>query len=75
MGNIEVFSFYVYFYDRIDKLGYLETGKALEAWEECSRTDYKKREQVLEQLREKLLSPMPAEKKVRVPKSYEVSGN
>ncbi|QEH67730.1 hypothetical protein [Cellulosilyticum sp. WCF-2] len=52
-------------------LGYLETGKGLEAWEECSNTDYKKREQVLEQLREKLLSPMPAEKKIRVPKPYE----
>lgn len=51
--------------------GYLESGKALESWEECSKTDYKKRQQVLEQLKEKLLSPMPAEKKIRVPKPYE----
>lgn len=55
--------------------GYLESGKALESWEECSKTDYKKRQQVLEQLKEKLLSPMPAEKKSVYQNHMSVNGN
>ena len=47
----------------------IESGADLEKWKE-NKKEYEKRKEVLEQLKEKLNSPMPAEKKIKIPKIY-----
>jgi hypothetical protein len=48
-------------------MAFIDSGEDLARWEEASKADYAKRVKALDDLKEKLLSPMPPAKKVSKP--------
>ena len=49
---------------------HIESEEDLKRWEDAPKSEYNKRKEVLYKLKEKLLSPQPPQKKIRIPKLY-----